>query len=419
MVYRYILASSRLALDLPAGSGSLRVIAGDGRNFTLPVGQYTFIKLTDGRHVEVVRYNGTPIFTDTIPVTRAQNGTQARVWSKGTCVEVVFTEASLKQLIQDECFAAVTDDDCGLGCALTNQVLNSNNTFSGVQSFLNTVTIGSAAIQPANSVDPRLSVNAGWDVTLNASGPFDATGYRATVTRVNGSGRTSGGVFEASAQLGVNTPVDGVVGFVESQQGSAAPLLAGEFQVRNKDSSNSSAKVALRSVYSNREELSDVVPIASNRYNTATIAHEIVAQAPSSAGENSGFERGVVFREGSIGRSLLQRAIGIDFAELSSIDVAEIEAGIRLRANLAVELNGDINPYSSKKLLFSDGNNQVQLRDFANARFGVDMSSAIIHLSDAGGTPGSLTSPTAGAASGLHLNIFINGTAYKLALLNA
>lgn len=416
---KYIFAGSRLRADVAIGASGLPVLTGDGAKFVLSILEYTYLRITDGRNSEIVRYSGGPISLDTIPVTRAQLGTRAFVWSKGACVESILTSDMLLALVQDQCGAAPAESGCGSGCALPNQILGTNNTWTGVNAFRDSVAFGTATVTPADSSCPAVRMNAGWAVAFDSDAACDLFGFAASVRRTFGTASTTGGAFHAGAAIGVNGVVCGVSGLAEAEEDSAASLLGSELTVRNRENSNSSEKSGLLLNLENRIDPADPVILGANRYNINSAALRVVAQAPSSAGEYLGWERGIVFEAGSLSRSLVDLAVGIDFAGLTSADVANIEAAVRLRSGMAFEMNGDTGSYDSKKFLYSAGNRQFQLMDYANARFGVDAKSAILYLSDVAGAPGTLLANLAGAPSGKFLNIFCNGVRYKIQLLNA
>lgn len=78
----------------------LQLAPGTGSRFDIPVGDYFFITLRDRLHSEVVRYVSTgSVQDDNIVVTRAQDGTAAKAFPVGTCVELSLNVQQLKDLV--------------------------------------------------------------------------------------------------------------------------------------------------------------------------------------------------------------------------------------------------------------------------------------------------------------------------------
>lgn len=413
MAARYILARSKLAAGVSAVAGALRVQPGDGAKFTLDIGDWSYLQITDGRHVEIVRYNGTPITADLIPVQRAQQGTAGHVWTAGACVEVVLTEETLSDMIDQQCFLKLTDP----AFPLPSTILRGDNVFEGVNSFLQPLTIGSTTFSPEALDSDRLLLNKGLYSQFDTDIPLDAVGYRSRVTRIGGSGDTYGAKFEAFAEDGTE-PVTGMYAFAGSLISAASALVALDGVVRAQNSNNAQAKIGARVRFENRVSDSSSVVVGANLYNENSIGFLITSQARSTNGEFCGFARGIVFDENSLDKTTTRDAVGIDFADIPAAALAFIDSAIRLRANMGIEWNGDTAYYDSVRTHYANADNTFVLSTEGFERLKVEMYTGVPHFNDVGGTAGILQTNAAGAASGKYLTVFVKGVQYKLNLLN-
>lgn len=90
-------AKSTLASGITDSALSLTVASGHGARFPSPTGgDYFFATLDDGANIEIVKC--TARSTDTLTITRAQQGTSGTAFSTGTKVEIRVTKQSLSDL---------------------------------------------------------------------------------------------------------------------------------------------------------------------------------------------------------------------------------------------------------------------------------------------------------------------------------
>lgn len=412
MSVRYVLAQSKLTQGVSAVAGAIRVLPGTGNQFSLPIGDWSYIQITDGKHTEIVRYNGTPITADLLPVARAQLGTIGHVWTAGACVEVVLTEQGLEELIDQICFVRLTDPSF----PLPSIILRGDNVFEGENSFLQPVTIGSTTFSPEPLDSDRLLLDKGLFAEFSTDIPLDAAGFRAEVTRTGGSGDTFGGIFEAIALDG-SEPVVGVDAIADSLIGAASAVTGVRSTARSRNSNNAQSKVGAHVRFENRTGV-DPVLVGANFYNENSIGFLIDSQERSTNGEYCGFNRGIVFDEFSLDRSVTDLAVGIDFADIPDASLSRINVAMRLKANLGIEWNGDTAFYDSVETRYTDADTTWGVLHSGNERMKVEMLTGVLHLDDNGGTAGILQSAAAGAASGKFLSIWVKGAQYKLNLLN-
>lgn len=79
---------------------TLLLEAGSGALFNVTSGDYFYITVNDGTTVEVMKYTSIgPIINDTIPVERGQDGTTAKAFPAGSCVQVAWNKQQVADFI--------------------------------------------------------------------------------------------------------------------------------------------------------------------------------------------------------------------------------------------------------------------------------------------------------------------------------
>jgi hypothetical protein len=74
--------------------------AGSGVLFGLSPGDYCYVTVNDGVTVEVMKYTSIgPVINDTIPVARGQDGTTAKAFPAGACVQVAWNKAQVADFV--------------------------------------------------------------------------------------------------------------------------------------------------------------------------------------------------------------------------------------------------------------------------------------------------------------------------------
>ena len=90
-------ATTTLSANITNVATSISVVTGKGELFASPTGgDYELLTITDGTNYEIVKC--TARSTDTLTVTRAQEGTTARTWSAGATVAGYITKGTLEEL---------------------------------------------------------------------------------------------------------------------------------------------------------------------------------------------------------------------------------------------------------------------------------------------------------------------------------
>jgi hypothetical protein len=92
----------RTTLRSPAtpSDTTLFLEAGSGALFALPAGDYCYVTVNDSTTVEVMKYTSIgPILNDTIPVQRGVDGTTAKAFPAGACVQVAWNKKQVSDFV--------------------------------------------------------------------------------------------------------------------------------------------------------------------------------------------------------------------------------------------------------------------------------------------------------------------------------
>jgi hypothetical protein len=152
---------TRLRQGLLTTDTILRVKQGDGAKFALPIGDYGYITLRDRLNYEVVKYQiagvvpvlplpNPPVSpTDDIVIIRAQDGTTAKQFPVGTCVEITWNKAQFYDTVNQ---IAELHETTIIGTAPVSAILDD----TGVNKVY-TISINGTAFQVSVGViDPVL-----------------------------------------------------------------------------------------------------------------------------------------------------------------------------------------------------------------------------------------------------------------------
>jgi hypothetical protein len=167
-------ATSTLSAGIAAGATSLTVSAGQGLRFPSPTGgDYFYATLTNNAGaIEIIKV--TARTTDTLTVTRAQDGTTALAWNAGDRIEVRITKAMLDDLKADARAGSYTSNLAfsGTGLRITGDF--SNATLSNRVAFQSSTTNGNSTV----TVLPNGTATISQFAAYSASSP-DNTAFLA------------------------------------------------------------------------------------------------------------------------------------------------------------------------------------------------------------------------------------------------
>jgi len=172
--------------------------------------------------------------------------------------------------------------------------------------------------------------------------PGIAYGFAANVLRTDGAelplaDYTVGGQFTARNAAGQDRWAFGVVSEAWALPGSRSVLVGNEAAVINEEPSNTYPKVANNAIFKNRADngVDPGVPM-----NAGSIAYWVSAQS------GTGFERGLVFAEGSLtsDKEAANPPAAIDLSDLSDEAIAQVDL-IRIRKGVSLRydpVNGEL-----------------------------------------------------------------------------
>lgn len=141
-------ASTTLAVAINAAATSIVVASGKGALFNAPTGgDYELVTLSDSTNTEVVKV--TARSTDTLTVTRAQEGTTAQSFAIGAKVEARVTKGTLEQLRNQGTGTNAVSVGSSSVASGTNSIAVGT---SSVSSQTSTVALGNAASAGNTSV---------------------------------------------------------------------------------------------------------------------------------------------------------------------------------------------------------------------------------------------------------------------------
>ena len=166
-----------------------------------------------------------------------------------------------------------------------------------------------------------------WSPTM----PGISYGFLAGLTRVAGSPQSHAD-FTVAAQLtarnerGVDQWAFGVAAEAWAMPGSRSTLVGVEASVTNQEPTNLRMKIASNAVFKNRL---DGTEDPHEPMNDNSIAYWVTAQP------GTGFERGLVFGQGSLMASSDRRPAVIDLSELSDAEIGQVDL-IRIRSDVVL-----------------------------------------------------------------------------------
>ena len=290
----------------------LSIASEDITAFQLGLGQYTFLTISYDGHKEVVRYDGSLGSRRFITIERASN---AREIPKGAKVSFEIGCEFLADYVCQrvrECAGA----DEGEG----NPYLMTNNNWSGTNNFRK-LSIGGVQVT-SESVDSfgLLTIDRGVWSSYTSASPNPRYGFLASVSKSNSAGKLYGARLVARGVGTAGGEFYGVQGEASNVQGSEADLIGVHAIVNAQNSSATYDKIGVLIEHRNRALGTSTLPsgIGLDKFNEGSVGIKFLGQIASSDGEKVGWNRGLVFTEGSLGASSSAGAVGIDFLELSN-----------------------------------------------------------------------------------------------------
>lgn len=155
---------------------------------------------------------------------------------------------------------------------------------------------GIAKVTTENQFQRLINFDHGWYVNYSANNGNILYGYACNVRRSSGDAFTVGAQLNAWAARGCTGGVWGIATEAWGLDGFLGGLCGIEPAIINKYNDNRSAKWGIYSIFRNRSDATAPV-VGQNRYNYWTIAHYIDATPRSSAGECSGWTKGIFFSD--------------------------------------------------------------------------------------------------------------------------
>lgn len=400
-----------LTCPLTASGLFLRVPATDAYQFDIPPDSYVLLTISHTHGAEDVVFSGGPIVDGLIPVTRPNGGnafpTGARVSAEISCA--FLQEFVCQQVARCATVVGETGTD----------ITQLENTWARVNRFVRGLFIGNVKIDPTDEVaNKALLIDSGLWVNYQTAIPNTAYGYLAAITRTSGAATTVGARFEAKVNAAVSSEVVGVSANAWVSANSLAPASATTSTVYQESSNNVAAKAGVRVVFRNRPDgvSTPFSGLGGNKYNANTVGIAIESSGRGSAGEFCGWNRGIVFRPSGLDATSTSKAVGIDFSDIPDSELSRIEAGVRMKHDMALEFNADAVAYTALKLVYKRPSKTLQLTYGADFRFGISSDNGRLAFSDSNAIA-PLLANTAGAATGKFLPIEVNGVIYKIALL--
>lgn len=403
-------ACSVLRCPLSASDNSLRIVPTDANKFSLPLDSHVYLLIEADGLREEVRFNGGPIFGGNLTVER---GDSRQSFPAGASVCVAITCGYLEDFVCQRVKECAKESSTGLG-----ELLPLDNEWTGTNTFTKPVNFGAAKWdQELVTTNKLLSVNSGLWVNYSAALGEIQYGHLATVVRTAGAKATLGGKLTARGETGVTGDVIGASNEAWTAPGAQSYLAGTQSIVYSQESNATADKVGHTSIFRNRPDgvSTTVSGLGANKYNQGSIAYAVQSQARSSAGEFCGWARGLVFEAGSLDETAGGKAIGIDFSDIATADVARVDSWIRLKFDAGIEWNGDSATYDKLKSAFNRTAGQWGFTWKSNNRFGFRVDNGTLLFADTGATTPLLVT-AAGAASGQFLPIEVNGTVYKIEL---
>lgn len=400
-----------LTCPLTASGLFLRVPATDAGQFDIPPDSYVLLTVSHTHGTEDVVYSGGPIVDGLVPITRPNGG---NAFPTGSRVSAEISCAFLQEFVcQQVARCAAVGNDSSV------DIRQLENTWARVNRFVRGIFVGDTKIDPTDEVaNKALLIDSGLWVNYQTAIPNTAYGFLSAVTRTSGAATTVGAKFEAKANVAVNSEVIGVSANAWVSASSASSASATISTVYQESSNNVSAKAGVRVVFRNRPDgvSTPFSGLGGNKYNANTVGISVESSGRGSVGEFCGWNRGIVFKPSGLDATSTNKAVGIDFSDIPDSELSRIEAGIRLKHDMAIEFNADAAAYTALKLIYKRPTKTLQLTYGTDFRFGVSSDNGRLSFSDSNATV-PLVAIAAGAATGKFLPIEINGVIYKIALL--
>lgn len=402
-------ACSVLRCSFDIDDDTLKVLVTDANKYALLPDTHVYLIIEADDIREEVRFDGGSTINGVLTVVR---GTDRQSFPAGATVCTAITCSFLEDFICQKVLECTDTPDPGTGIDIPG-----NNTWTGLNVFQRAVQIGDAVISP-DDLDTlgMLVANRGLAVERDVSLVGSQYGFLGVTNRISSSGPVVGAQFSGFSSVGF-TDVVGLRGEAGSVNSVPNILTGVEGVVLSQESNSSEKKVGIRSVFKNRPVDFASVPggLGTNKYNQNAWAYAVESQSRSSAGEFCGWSRGIVFAAGSLDEAASTKATGIDFSELSAVDLTRIDSLIRLKHGASIEWNGDSAAYSSVKTQFDRVTSQWKLLSGGNPVFAVDTATGRLRFGTATSNV-ALLQASAGAVSGQYLPIEINGQTYKIEL---
>jgi hypothetical protein len=403
-------ACSVLRCALAPSDNSLKILPTDSNQFQLPLNSHVYMIIEADGVREEVRFNGGGTVGGVLTIERSQN---PKAFPVGASVCVAITCGFLDD------FVCQRASECAIEVVTTTgDIRNTVNTWTKSNLFNGSVAFGGAQWSSALVTSDRLlKVNSGLWVDLRTALAQEQYGYLATVVRTAGSNATIGSRVSARAEAGVTGRVTGSISQAWTSPGSSAPLYGATATVYSQESNSTAEKVGHRVSFKNRADgaTATVSGLGANKYNQASVGYLLDAQQRSSAGEFSGWARGIVFEADSLDEAAGVKAVGIDFADLLTASAGRVNALIRLKYDHAIEWNGDSSTYDSVKSAYNRAAGAWGFTFNGNSRFGFKADNGMLSFGDTGATTPLLTA-TAGATSGKFMPLEVAGVMYKVEL---
>ena len=401
--------NSTAVCAIGVNDNSIRVFPRDTFMFSIAPNSHMYLVIELDGLREEVRFNGGASYGGVITVER---GEHRLAFPRGAVVYTAITGQYLEDYV---CQRA---KECRLDELGNNTLLGElNNTWVGKNTFTQGIRIGQVSIDPPSASSQELRINSGVAVAYDANASGPVYGVLTDVHRVAGSGTTYAAKHTARAEAGATGATVGASQEVWNAAGAIGAITAARAVVYSQAADSSAAKVGVQVTFRNRPEtLAGVVSgIGANKHNTAAAGILLDAQARSTAGEFSGWNRGIEFSAGSLDEAVGTKAVGIDFAAIPDAELTRIDSAVRVKAGLAIEWNGGIAAYDALKTAFNPTTAQWGMTWKGHSRFGINADNGMLIFADNMATT-SVTSTTAGAASGNFLVVQVNGVQYKLEL---
>lgn len=406
-------ARTRLACSIKPTDNTIKIQLQDIDAYSLPPNTYVYLLLEAGGVREEVVYAGGNIADGVLTISR---GDEPNHFPAGAHVSMHMGCSFLDDYVCQRIA------ECGGGITGSN-VLIGNNTFTGDNTFQKPVSIGGVLLDPRPiNATGALTINTGFWSKFTTAITNIIYGLSVDVKRTSGSQDLIGGRVMATIGTTLTAKAIGLQAEAWGEVDTTSELRGLVATVGTHESNNTSLKAGVTALFSNRAAV-DGLPVeglGANKYNLNSTAYRVESQPRSTAGENCGWNKGLVFAAGSLDEIAGSgaKAVGIDFSLLDASDTSRVGALVQLRHGLGIEWNAEAIAFISLQTKYNRATAQLEVSYGGNKRLGVGSDNGMLSFGDAGATTPLIVS-TAGAASGTYMPIVVNGVTYKLALLVA